>query len=189
MEIETTESSAAARASAAGSDVSLNGCPILRGLTESERRQVGELLERHTYSAGETIICEGKTTRILWILAGGRCEVVKTMKHGGEQQLAVLEPGAIFGEMSFFSPAPHSASVRALSDVEVLLLPREEYDRIEHGGSKVAYKLMLNAGKVLAERLRRMDEWTCELIDRPDVANHRDEWREFQSKLYSEWDF
>ena len=190
METDMIETTAPAPASAAPTpDVSLNGCPILRGLTESERRQVGELLERHTYSAGETILREGKATRILWIVARGQCEVVKTMKHGGEQQLAVLEAGAIFGEMSFFSPAPHSASVRALTEVEVLLLPREEYDRIEQAGAKVAYKIVLNAGKVLAERLRRMDEWTCELIDRPDVANHRDEWREFQSKLYSEWDF
>jgi CRP-like cAMP-binding protein len=158
-------------------------------MSDKERRQVAELLERHTYPAGETILCEGKAVQMLWVIVRGRCEVVKTMKHGGEQQLAVLEPGAIFGEMSFFSPAPHSASVRALTEVEVMLLPREEYDRMERAGSTVAYKIVLNAGKVLAERLRRMDEWTCELIDRPESADHRDEWREFQSKLYSEWDF
>ncbi|HUG93284.1 MAG TPA: cyclic nucleotide-binding domain-containing protein [Planctomycetaceae bacterium] len=170
-------------------DASLNGCPILRGMTEDERRQVVELLDRHTFHPGEVILQEGRAVQILWIIVRGRCEVVKTMQHGGEQRLAVLEPGAIFGEISFFSPAPHSASVRALSEVEVMLLPRAEYDRVERAGSSVAYKIVLNAGKVLAERLRRMDEWTCELIDSPDVANHRDEWREFQSKLYSEWDF
>ena len=36
--------------------------------------------------------------------------------------LAELGPGDIFGEMSFFRSAPHSASIKTMTDVEVLML-------------------------------------------------------------------
>ena len=162
--------------------------PIFNKLSIDEHQRVLSLLKHQEYPQGETILREGRSTQILWVIVRGRCEVIKKMKDGAERQLAVLEQGAVFGEMSFFEPAPHSASVRALSDGEVTRLSRDDYDQLQQTDSLAAYKIAANIVKTLAERLRRMDEWAYELIEKPDVAEHREEWHEFRAKLYADWE-
>lgn len=173
------------------SDTNPVRCLVFQDMTLDERQEALELMERKSYPAGETILREGNAIQMLWVLTHGRCEVVKSIKTGSEQQLAVLEPGAVFGEMSFFNPAPHSASVRALSEVEVLRLPREQYERLVERGSSAAYKIAASTAAVLAQRLRKMDEWTCELVDGSAGVSkdRRKEWREFRARLYSDWEF
>jgi CRP-like cAMP-binding protein len=91
--------------------------------------------------------------------------------------------------MSFFNPAPHSASVRALSQVDVMQLPRDKYDHLMRSGSLAAYKLAFNTMGVLIERLRRMDDWIAERLERNNAAAHKEDWMDFQSKLYTGWTF
>ena len=166
-----------------------DACPIFSTLSSDEHQRVLSLMKHEEYPEGETILREGLSTQILWIIVRGRCEVIKKMKDGAERQLAVLDEGTVFGEMSFFEPAPHSASIRALSEVEVMRLSREDYDGLQQSDSLAAYKIAANIVKVLAERLRRMDDWTYDLIENTDVAKHREEWHEFRAKLYADWDF
>ena len=164
-------------------------CPIFHALTADERDRVLALMEPHSYPRGETILREGRSTQSLWIIAEGQCEVVKSFSDGVDHQLATLEESAVFGEMSFFHPAPHSASVRALSDVKLMQFAREEYDRLQASDPEVAYKIVTSMLELVADRLRRMDEWTAQVFEKPENANHREEWREFRSKLYVDWQF
>ncbi len=162
---------------------------LFQDMTADERQQVLELVSFSEHSAAETILEEGKSTQALWVLLRGRCHVLKHSQHGTEQELAVLEPGSVFGEMSFFHPAPHSATVKAVTAVEVMRLPRAKYEPLEVSGSRAAYKLVRNTLKVLSERLRKMDEWICREMDGDETGPRREEWHEFRKKLYSEWDF
>ena len=165
-------------------------CPIFQDLTLEEREQVLALFEHEHYPAGDTILREGLSIQYLWIIVSGRCEVLKGTDGAAERSLAVLEQGAVFGEMSFFNPAPHSASVKATTEVEVMRLSRSRYDQLMERNPTAAYKVAANMASVLAERLRQMDDWTCRLLDDPNVnANKREEWHEFRAKLYTEWDF
>lgn len=167
----------------------LTNFPIFSDFSPSEREQIKPLLERCAFSKGDVILREGKSTQFLWIVAGGRCEVFKMNGHGAEQQLAVLEPGAVFGEMSFFEPAPHSASVRTLCNCEVVRMSPEKFDQLQKQCPEAAYKLARRIISVLAQRLRKMDDWTAELVDRPETPRQREEWLEFRAKLYSDWQF
>lgn len=164
-------------------------CCIFEDMTLDEQERVLALFEHERYPAGETILREGKSIQILWIIVSGTCEVVKT-RDDHERVLATLEPGALFGEMSFFHPAPHSASVRAVTEVEVLRLSRERYNELLTDAPLAAYKIVSNTAAVLAERLRKMDDWVYRLVDGSDSNGvHKEEWHEFRAKLYSEWDF
>jgi CRP-like cAMP-binding protein len=95
----------------------------------------------------------------------------------------------VFGEMSFFDEAVHSASVRTLSEVEVMRLSRSRFDELTAVCPSAARKIAACTASILADRLRQMDDWVCRLVERPDGAGHREEWQEFRKKLYSEWDF
>lgn len=165
-------------------------CPLFWDMNPDELAEVRHRLNSEVYPKDEVILREGKTFQVLWIIARGECEVYKMVKPGVEQRLTVLDTGSIFGEMSFFQPAPHSASVRALTEVEVMRLSREEFETLQETSPSAVQKMLVNSVKILAERLRRMDDWTCELFERPDGPNnHRKEWRDFRSKLYTDWHF
>ncbi len=174
---------------AALSDNTLAKCTLFRGMNAAERQELQGLLDGKVYPPGAMILEEGESFQHICIVLNGRCQVVKKAKSGEEKELWVLEPGGVFGEMSFFNPAPHSASVRALSQVDVMRLPRDKYDHLLRGGSLAAYKLAFNTMGVLIERLRRMDDWIAERFERNNAPAHKEEWMDFQSKLYTGWTF
>lgn len=164
-------------------------CPIFQGFTVDEYESVLGLLDQKAYAKGDLILHEGESDRTLWILVKGTCEVVKTNKAHSEHRLATLETGAVFGEMSFFQAAPHSATVRAVSAVDVMRLTREKYEQLYLLCPQASYKIALSVVSLMAQRLRRMDEWICSFIERPEGAGHREEWHDFRSKLYADWQF
>jgi CRP-like cAMP-binding protein len=163
-------------------------CAIFDSLTPSQRQDVLKLMLPQAFEPGTEILEEGKQTRGLWIITHGRCEVVKSGLNGLSRTLAELGPGAVFGEMSFFQSAPHSASVRALTDVSTLHLSSENYVRLEETGLRAAHRISHALAVVLADRLRRMDEWTTRLLDEAPQGKH-EEWSEFRAKLYNNLGF
>ena len=164
-------------------------CPIFQGFTYDEYESVLSLLEQKSYRNRDVILHEGESERSLWILVKGTCEVVKLNKGNSERLLATLEAGAVFGEMSFFQAAPHSATVRASAEVEVMRLTREKYDQLYLFCPQASYKIAICVVSLMAQRLRSMDDWVCNFIERAEGADHREEWHDFRSKLYADWQF
>jgi CRP/FNR family transcriptional regulator len=163
--------------------------PFFEGLTVEEYESTLALLEQRSYAKGDVILTEGKSDQSLWILIKGTCEVAKKNKGKTEHHLATLEAGSAFGEMSFFQKAPHSATVRASSAVKVLRMTRDNYEQLHTRCPTAAYKITLTVVSLMAQRLRRMDEWIGDFVERPEGANHREEWHDFRAKLYADWPF
>ena len=69
--------------------------------------------EMETFADREIVFREGEQTRDMYVIHEGRVEI---LKHAGghEVQLAVLERGSFFGEMSMLEGLPRSATARAL---------------------------------------------------------------------------
>lgn len=167
----------------------LECCALFNGLSRDGLVHLFDLVETKSFPAGEAILKQGLQYRSLWAILRGRCEVVRDCGNGHDQQLAVLEPGGIFGEMSFFQEAPHSATVRALTDVETVRLTPAGFEKLKAVDQEAAFVIVSNLVRLLSDRLRRMDNWTCELVDSSPDGRHHAEWQEFQSKLYTDWSF
>jgi CRP/FNR family transcriptional regulator, cyclic AMP receptor protein len=63
-----------------------------------------------TYQAGETVFAAGSKTGLLLILKDGAVAIIRD----AVEIARVVEPGAVFGEMSALLDQPHTAEVRAL---------------------------------------------------------------------------
>jgi CRP-like cAMP-binding protein len=170
--------------------------PLLENLNPTECRQIAEIAQREEFRPGDTIMRYGETSQDLWILLEGKCEVSKPrpeLPHAEEHGLvlAVLEPYSIFGEMSFFHKAPHSANVRAKTPVQLLRITRTAYDDLIRDGAWGAYKLALNAVASMAQRLRHMDDWVAQLTSQQALIqpelNRESEWNEFRDKMFASW--
>jgi len=140
-------------------------CPVFSTMSPEERQSVQQIAEFRFFNKGQTVIRERDgAPQGLWMLGHGNCHVVRDLSGGAEQQMAMLEPGAIFGEMSFFDPAPHSATIRAVSECELMFLPLEKIETLRMTDLSAAYKLVVNAGQIMASKLRRMDRFTLDLF-------------------------
>jgi CRP-like cAMP-binding protein len=169
----------------------LRSIPLFQGLNETECRQIAEVIQMHSFAAGETVIRQGESSRNLWVMLEGTCEVAKRLilddPFSESIVLATVEPYSYFGEMSFFHPAPHSADVRAKTNAKVLKISHVDYQDLIAEGVWAAYKLAYNVVKGLAERMRKMDDWVTDLmVHQKEVAN-QPEWSEFREKLFSGW--
>ncbi|MDX1965478.1 MAG: cyclic nucleotide-binding domain-containing protein [Pirellulales bacterium] len=170
----------------------LRQLPLFRNLNESECRQVAEIIKPLQFHAGDTIVKQGESSRNLWILQTGVCEVTKRTRpersDSEEIVLAIIEPPSYFGEMSFFNPAPNSANVRARTDMHVLRISHGDYQDLINEGVWAVYKVAYNVIQGLSDRMRRMDEWVTELLhdSHPEVINVP-EWNQFREKMLNRW--
>jgi CRP-like cAMP-binding protein len=168
----------------------LEKIPIFDGFSERELAQLAEIGQVETFAPGDTIVHQGHTCQNLWIVLEGQCEVVRQADPAsgtGELVLATLGPFEIFGEMSFFRAAPHSAGVRAVTPIRLLKIARADYHKLIEHGAAAAYKLAYNTVESLAERLRRMDDWVARLVSENHSHGQSKEWSRFREKLFQNW--
>lgn len=167
----------------------INDCVLFQSVTPEEMDELLYHSETEDFTAGFRILDEGNSTRYLWVIQSGTCEVRKLLSNGDEQTLTELGPLSIFGEMSFFKPAPHSASVVATSDVSIVRIPWQNFERLLKDGVSGAQKVVYNTVRIMSDRLRTMDKWSAEMVESCGSRTKNAEWHEFRSKLYSDWQF
>ena len=89
--------------------------------------------DRHTRASwfaltgGEQLFAAGDEADSLYLLRSGRLGVFRHEEGHPTQFLGVVRPGEPVGEMALIAGAPHSASVVALRDCEILALPRADF--------------------------------------------------------------
>ena len=71
------------------------------------------------FKSGQVMLPEGERLGKLLVLIEGQVEVIRERT----QVTHVDEPGSVFGEMSVLLDMPHSATVKALSDVRAYEIP------------------------------------------------------------------
>jgi serine/threonine-protein kinase len=93
--------------------------------TDIERFQRGTWrLARKRFRAGNVILCEGDIGFEAHIIVRGTC-IAYTGNEPREFVLRKMGPGEVYGETAVFSKKPRSASVRAVTDVEVMVVTGE----------------------------------------------------------------
>ena len=106
------------------------------------------------YADREVIIRQGESGNCMYVVQGGRVEVLQHSLKGGEQHLAFLEAGDFFGEMAVFEKEMRSATVRSVGGARVLsvdkkaLLTRIREDPL----------LAVNLLKTMSHRIRNLNE-------------------------------
>src|SRR5260370_23219223 len=94
---------------------------------------------------------EGEPVEEMYTAEYGLAEVLIADRHGAEHLLSRIGAGGTLGEMALFTGQPASATVRAASDIEVLVLTSDEFQRIADR-LPVVYR---NLGVILSRRLDR----------------------------------
>jgi CRP-like cAMP-binding protein len=88
-----------------------------------------EQFKAKTFERGEVLLEEDAPATGLYILLHGRLVVTKG-RDDEEVQLAELNPGEMFGEMSLLSNTPTTAKVTAVTDCFVIRLSKRKFQEV-----------------------------------------------------------
>jgi CRP-like cAMP-binding protein len=94
----------------------------------------------------------------MFVIEKGRVRISKNVPGIGEEALAILEPGAYFGEMAVVDDTPRSADAIAHSPVLLQVISKEALDELMFIDKEIAYILLWTFVRTLSERLRETNE-------------------------------
>jgi putative peptide zinc metalloprotease protein len=110
----------------------LRELPLLAALSPAELDAVGKRLRRRQFPAGGTVVQQGEVGTEFYIIHSGQAEVLQESADG-PARVRLLGPGDYFGEIALLMDEPRSATVRALTPLEVHSLDREAFETLLGG--------------------------------------------------------
>ena len=126
---------------------------VFHFLTDDDLRLLAEKAKRMSFSTGELLLSEGQESAGIYVLRSGRVRVEKRATSP-RRTIATLEPGEVFGEVSFIDNQRVSASVVAIEPTEVDLLGKSEVISLLSSVPGLSSRFYQSLALKLSERLR-----------------------------------
>jgi CRP-like cAMP-binding protein len=117
---------------------------IFKGLSDEQIVEVARELEVERYATGEAIFHERDEGQNFYIINQGKVRVLRHGSGRAPKLIATLAPGDFFGETALLYGRRRSATVEAASDVELLRLSKENFDRLLHQFPQIRPNLLLS---------------------------------------------
>jgi HD-GYP domain-containing protein (c-di-GMP phosphodiesterase class II) len=137
--------------------------PLFYSLPRPVIDSIAEKFQLRRYRPDEVIVREGDPGDSFYLIREGHVRVVK-YANGQELVLSELGLGEGFGEMALLIDQPRSATVKAIDDVEALVLMRDDFTQL----TRRIPELALAMNKLLSQRvsLLEAEESTGEALDK-----------------------
>lgn len=127
---------------------------LFHGLGEDELAAVAAELQEVPYPKDAVIFQQGGKADSFYLIYGGVVRIVRT-QNKKEYQLARLIREDYFGEMALVANRPRSATATALADTSLLVLSREDFQRLFKQNPQLGLNMSVAIhSRQLAQRLR-----------------------------------
>jgi len=136
----------------------LRGVPIFKGLEDGELARVSEVCREQSFTAGEYVFREGEPGNRLYLVIEGEVRISRVVPGSGEEALAVLKPGALFGEMAVFDRSERSTDAIANNTVKCLTITRSDFELLLDFNRELAHKVLWACVRLLSTRLRQTND-------------------------------
>ncbi|HVY61752.1 MAG TPA: mechanosensitive ion channel family protein [Planctomycetota bacterium] len=126
----------------------LSHVSLLKDLSAEDRSDLARKLSYTPFARGEALTRQGAEAHWLYVVDKGRVSVRVAIEGNLQSEVAQLEGGSFFGEMSLMTGEPRAATVVALSDVECYRLDKDAFQHTLRKRPELADAI----AKLLAER-------------------------------------
>ncbi len=107
--------------------------PFLAGVTDTDAEAMAQVCEQVTFKAGQTILMQGVTVDSVHVIAQGSAKVLVRVPGKSPLEVAKLGPGQVFGETSIIEYGVAGATIKAVDECLVFIIPQAEFMKIIEG--------------------------------------------------------
>ncbi|MEO5818437.1 MAG: cyclic nucleotide-binding domain-containing protein [Gemmatimonadaceae bacterium] len=136
----------------------LKNVVIFKDLDDNEIAEIAEVCREEKFVSGEYIFREGEHGNRLYLIVEGDVRISRDVPGSGEEALAILKPGALFGEMAVFDRSERSTHAISNGGTTVLTITRPDFEMLLDFNREMAYKVLWSVTRVLSGRLRNTND-------------------------------
>jgi CRP-like cAMP-binding protein len=129
----------------------LSGIDLFSGLDASACRRLAAGAELREFAGGEVICREGDPGTGLHLVTRGQVKLLLQDGNGHEKVFDLIGDGASFGEPSLYADKPHLVTAQAITDTQLLHVPRADLLKVLSETPELALRVI----KGLASRIYR----------------------------------
>lgn len=131
---------------------------LFSGLAPVHLKRVVDIGAEERFSRNSKIFEEGETGDKFYLILEGAVRVSRFVAGMGEEALAVLRPGAYFGEMSLIDDEARSATVLAHEACRLFVIKRRDLEDLLFVDRDLAYEFLWKMVRTLSRRLRATND-------------------------------
>jgi CRP-like cAMP-binding protein len=131
---------------------------IFQDLTEDEIEEIDRATTISTCRKGRIFYMPEDTSEVLFLLKEGQVQLYRISPDGKKLVIGTVGPGAIFGEMALIGQGMHNTFAEATEDCVLLVMSREDVERLLVTKPKVALRIFEELGSRLKETEARLEE-------------------------------
>lgn len=163
--------------------------PFLTDLDSDSKQALLGVLKEKRFGPGKVLLKQDEPNDRIAFLIEGRVTIERTYPDGHVEVLLDLNAPTAFGETSYFQRKPQIVSVRTTTDVWLLILERQDHERLRRQDPRASEQLAMAAIRVLAEHFDLIDQRVSEILyPQPDEKSKAkaNEWARFRARLFGE---
>ncbi len=142
-----------------GIKILMKKIPLLYELDDKEIDLMAHYLEYRKEPDESIIIEEGETGTSLFYIVSGEVKVSVHASVDSELPFVIFGKGDVVGEMAILSESNiRSATVTSLSEMELLILSKNNYEYLIDKHNKIAFKILKSIASSLCERIKRQSD-------------------------------
>jgi CRP-like cAMP-binding protein len=134
----------------------------------AERNPFARFLTKHR--KGDVLFQEGDEGDTMFIIQSGTVAIKKSVAGGGEVQVAMMEKGDFFGEMTILERQPRSAKAEMLEDGALIAINSETFGEMLRSNPEIAVRMLRKYSLRLREMDHLLETMGAEPPARPQVA-------------------
>ncbi len=132
--------------------------PLFDGLTREALALIAGVTTEESHETGTSLFRYGDPGDKLFVILNGKVRLSRELPGMGEEALAVLGSGEVFGEMSLLDESPRSADARVHERCRMLVVTKEVFDELLFSEKELAYEVLWNGVRLLSARLRETND-------------------------------
>lgn len=140
------------------------GTNLFSSLPTSEVQLLAGYLQGYRIVAGTIVFRETDPGNFMFLMIRGEMEIYKADTGGRMQDLVTVTRGNTVGEMSIIDQQPRSATCIAKEDSLVLVLSRNDFEKILADHQSLAVQLLSRIARLLSQRLRAQNVQMADFV-------------------------
>lgn len=141
----------------------LNDVDLFADLSVAELEAMQLMVPERRFLPGELVFSQSEPVTSLFILRSGRVRIFRITEDGKALTMAILEPGAVFGEMLLVGQRMYDNYAEAIEESVICQLTVDDVERHLIADPRIAVRI----SRLLGEQVAQLEERLTDLALRP----------------------